>query len=159
MSADLEELQAKAIQAQAQLDSRLVEIEAHEEKKRQERAARLEEHDRQQLAAYSDDALEDEEQQALQVFKAAVAADPVWSAWAQWRALRIKRQSMAGQMSAVAQSLGSPRRFTAPGPGSDKFETVLAETLSKLMYEAADREAEQRAAARRAYADQVKGTK
>lgn len=149
---DLEALQAKAAAAQADVNQRLAEIEDQERQERDERLARLEEYDRRRLAEYSDEALQAQEQGAYEDFRQAVADDPVFRAWAEWRALRIKRQRLAGEMQGIADTYEIPKAFHAPGPGADRFDSALNDALSRLMHFIADEEADKEASARQAYA-------
>jgi hypothetical protein len=100
---------------------------------REEHQARLETFDRRFLESYDPDALQGEVQEARELLRQAVAADPVFSAWINYRAAHMRTQRLALEAQSIADDLGIERRFGIPGPGSDRLQDVLTEMLSGLV--------------------------
>lgn len=118
------------------------------------RLARLDEYDRATVEAFDPEALEAQEEAAKADFRSAVAGDAVYVAWNRYRLARIKRQQMAQEAQQAADSLGIARRFTVVGADAGRFDNVAAETLSRLLHEASEVGASERADQRQAFADE-----
>ncbi|MDP9388182.1 MAG: hypothetical protein M3Q48_09805 [Actinomycetota bacterium] len=119
------------------------------------RMAAVEMWDRRALDAWDDAALEAEERKARDAFVAAVEADPVFVAWAHYRAMRRRRVDLLGEMQSVVNRLGINRRLPNIGPGEEDLLPALASTLNRLAAAMAGEDQDARMAAREAAGDEA----
>jgi len=99
LAAEADELSRRAERAQAKARDATAARTA-------EQSARRQDFDRAWLAAFDDAALEAEQSAALAAFEAALAVDPVASAWLEVARLRLRRHNMGQTAVSFASGLG-----------------------------------------------------
>lgn len=127
IATQLDQHRQQAAALQAQLDQQ----QAVEQTQREQR---LQVHDKQTVDAYpaEEEALRTEEQQAREDFIAAVLADPVFAAWATYRACRWRRTYLRDHAANAARTVG------AEGPTPLAYrDPRLLEDLLQLCEDAA----------------------
>lgn len=118
--------------AQAKADELRTRAEQEQAAQQQATADRALAHDRQVVADFPahDRELQQQEAQALEDFRAAVLADPVFEAWARYRAGRWKRTHLRGVVQTAMDSTGS----TDPRPADLRYyEPRLVEDVVALL--------------------------
>ncbi len=133
---NLAEVQALAAQHEAEAAALRAQIEAGQLAALQAEDERLREHD---LAAVHRYAAEEEDRRKAEAehraaFRAAVLSDPVFVAWARYRAARWARTFEADQQMARIQRLGLP---VTPPPMVGFASPRLSEDIVELLEEAA----------------------
>lgn len=136
------EHQARAAELAAQLDRERAEAE-------DARQARLDEHDRAVVSGYqaTEAAMQNDEAEAYEQFKAAIVADPVLSAWITYRAARWRRTHLRGEVQNAMRSTGDSRR---PPPDLSYRDPRLLDDVLELAEREARRIAADEADARQA---------
>lgn len=107
---DIAQARQKLAQAEEQAAAYRRQIEQEEAEREAARLRRLDAWDKQAVADYpaQTEALQAEERQAYEEFRAAVLADPVYSAWIRHRAARLRRSKLNENTAGAMERLNLP---------------------------------------------------
>lgn len=152
-------LRAKAAKPASDLDQATAELEAARQAEADRQAARRDDWDRQLLATWQDedDRIRAEETQARTDFLAAIAADPVWSAW-------IRVRSSWSRRNALRSTAEAARYRHAPQDGEipqlhyrdpSRLWDEITEAIRDVEQQAGAEETERLQTTRDAYAEET----
>ncbi len=107
---DLAQARRQLAEAEERAEQIRRQVEQQQAEEAAARARRLERFDRELVAAYpaQEEAIHAEEQQAYEEFRAAVLADPVFSAWIKYRAGRERRTHLRMEIQNAMNRSGIP---------------------------------------------------
>jgi hypothetical protein len=130
-----EQIEQQAAELAAQVDAFRQQDYQQQEEEWQRRAQAQEEFDRQLVASYSANKVEDDVQSARKALDAALATDPLVIALADYSAALRRRARLAFEASSADTRLGGPGFRQPPGPtelvgGLDEYVLRTAERLA-----------------------------
>lgn len=153
---DVDQLAAEHAQHQARAAELAAQLEREQAEAEDARQARLAEHDRATVASYeaTEQAMQQEEADAYEAFRAAIVADPVLSAWITYRAGRWRRTHLRADVQNAMKNTGDSRR---PPTDLSYYDPRLLEDVVKFAETEARNIATDEADARRAARDEAAG--
>lgn len=127
----LEQLEQELTDARKAADEAEKQAQARREAEEAKRQKRLQQHDRQRLAAYDDAAFEAEQRAAEQRLREAILADPVYAAAIDLNTAMLRRVYAHSTASGDASRLGVPFNATSPPAGDFSLPDHVTRTIER----------------------------